>query len=465
MSLSKWKTKIVSLVARPMDRMTKGLDNQSQLLDMKFEEVIQGIKNQSDLLNRKLGSVVQGVDNQSKLLDSRFERLILGIENLSQLFNSKSEQLIRSQSLSEQAIQRTLDPVARKHLNVSLSPSVATPSSASGRLNSEQPYQSPAMNDLGAYANVFAGITPWSGTVPEGYLVDFLGTLTSADFRVMFGVDPKSVGGRHETTRLPTIADGEGWFESVNWVIAAQEARGRYVMVTLGACYGAQAVGSYRALQLLNAIPCKFVAVEPDPENYEWTVRHFRDNGLDPNYHWLVQAAISDTNAPVFFPVGSPGTGAQNCFASNEIAAREVYVDELIKRGPAEALRNLLLHNTTGITKSLVEGHDFSAEIKVLSAVTLRDILGPFEVVDYLESDIQQSEILVFPPYMALLKDKVRRIHIGTHGREVHSSLHNLFQNEGWEIVFSFEPNAEHASALGTFKTNDGVLTVRNKTL
>src|SRR5262245_21822142 len=111
------------------------------------------------------------------------------------------------------------------------------------------------MNDLPAYADVFSGITPWSGEVPKGYLVDFLGTLTAADFRVMFGVDPSVEGGRAVATRLPTIEDGEGWFEMVNWVIAAREARDCFIMHTLGACYGAQAVGSYRALQLLNPMP------------------------------------------------------------------------------------------------------------------------------------------------------------------------------------------------------------------
>ena len=37
----------------------------------------------------------------------------------------------------------------------------------------------------------------------------------------------------------------------------------RYVMITLGACYAAQAVGAYRALQMLNPMPCRLVAVEP----------------------------------------------------------------------------------------------------------------------------------------------------------------------------------------------------------
>jgi hypothetical protein len=322
------------------------------------------------------------------------------------------------------------------------------------------------MNDLQAYADVFSGITPWSGEVPKGYLVDFLGTLTAADFRVMFGVDPGVEGGRAVTTRLPTIEDGEGWFEMVNWVIAAREARERFIMHTLGACYGAQAVGSYRALQLLNPMPCKLVAVEPDPDNLIWTARHFRDNGIDPDQHWLVGSVISDSNAPVFFPVGSPGSGAQNCVATNEPAAREVYARQLASGGNStEALRNLLLHNTTGITKSLVPGYDFQAEIKLLSAITLKDLLGPFEVVDFLECDIQQSEILVFPPHMDVARRKVRRMHIGTHGKDVHWELHKLFERGGWEIVFSYEPNSEHRTALGSFRLNDGVLTVKNHTL
>src|SRR5262249_20803669 len=105
------------------------------------------------------------------------------------------------------------------------------------------------MNDLKRYAKIFEGVQPWAGQVPAGFLVDCLGTLTDAQFRVIFGLDPKAVGGGFIRTEVPTIGDGEGWFEAVNWFEAARDARDQYVMVTLGACYGAQAVGSYRALQ------------------------------------------------------------------------------------------------------------------------------------------------------------------------------------------------------------------------
>jgi hypothetical protein len=191
-----------------------------------------------------------------------------------------------------------------------------------------------------------------------------------------------------------------------------------------------------------------------------------RDNGIDPDNQWLLKSAIGARNDPVLFPIGSPGSGAQNCVATNEDASRRIYANEIISAGRAtEVLRNLMTTNSTGITKDLVPGENFPAEIKMVSAITLQDILGPFDVVDYVESDIQQSEILVFPPYMTLLKRKVRRVHIGTHGREVHNTLLQLFQRDGWDIVFNYEPNSTFSSPLGKFSTNDGVLTAVNPNL
>jgi hypothetical protein len=63
---------------------------------------------------------------------------------------------------------------------------------------------------------------------------------------------------------------------------------------------------------------------------------------------------------------------------------------------------------------------------------------------------------------MTLLRQKVHRVHIGTHGKDVHWTLHDLFVENGWKIVFSFEPNARHDTVLGSFETNDGVLSAVN---
>ena len=63
---------------------------------------------------------------------------------------------------------------------------------------------------------------------------------------------------------------------------------------------------------------------------------------------------------------------------------------------------------------------------------------------------------------MDVMRRKVRRLHIGTHGGDVHAALHRMFAESGWEIVFSYAPDSRHKSALGPFTTGDEVLTVRN---
>ena len=322
------------------------------------------------------------------------------------------------------------------------------------------------VNKLEQFVGLLDAVPPFSGMVPAGYTVDFLGTLTDVRLQERLLPAPGTNAPRHVTARAPTPVDGEVWLEAVDWFVAAREARERFVMMTLGAWYGAQAVGSFRALQRLNPMPAKLVIVEGEPNKRELIVQHLRDNGIDPAAHWLLPAVISDSNAPVLFPVGARGIGGHNCVSTNDYRTREQYVAQILAQQRCEeAVQDLLLRHTTRIKKSLIPGEGFEAEIKLLSAVTLADLLGPFDRVDYLEADIQQAEGLVFPPFLRLLREKVRRIHIGTHGTEVHADLLHRFEADDWDIVFNFAPDSHHQTDFGSFRTGDGVLTVRNRYL
>jgi hypothetical protein len=96
------------------------------------------------------------------------------------------------------------------------------------------------------------------------------------------------------------------------------------------------------------------------------------------------------------------------------------------------------------------------------AVLQLRDVLSPFDRIDLLEVDIQQSEIEVIPPYMELVNRKVRRIHVGTHGREAHDLLRAPFARAKWEIVFDYAPNSRHVTQRGSMDLGDGILTARN---
>jgi len=232
-----------------------------------------------------------------------------------------------------------------------------------------------AINNFERYLDIFDGMEPYSEYVDRGFSIDFVGQRTDAKFWTTLDRDPQLVGGCNAQTTLPKLADGEEWFEYFNWVAAAREARGSYVMMTLGSCFGLQVVGSYLTLQALNPLPAMLVAVDGVPENIEMTRQHFRNNGIDPEEHWLVEAALSGDNKPVLFPVGSPGSGAQNCTETNSEAARMAILELARRNGNVEHLaQNLLLRNSTDLTIDLVPNSDcgFTGEIAFVSRPKLK---------------------------------------------------------------------------------------------
>jgi hypothetical protein len=305
-------------------------------------------------------------------------------------------------------------------------------------------------------------IKPWSGDVPAGYVVDALGILTDARFLVS-RTGPFEA--HYETTQRPSLATwGEGFLELADWLLAARDARGYFVGVSLGAAYGAQLVLASKALAAINPLRYRLVGVEPVPENCAWIRDHMALNGIDPEEHWIVQAALGPDNEPVLFPVGAPGSGRTGCTDTNAALSRRTYAALICARGSAEqALENILSYNSTGLGYDL--GAGFEGEVKFVSAVTLHDVLMPFDQVDLLEADIQHAEINVFPPFIDVLNRKVRRVHIGTHGREAHELLSALFSGAGWEIVFDYAPDTRHITELGPLELIDGVLSARNPAL
>jgi len=302
-------------------------------------------------------------------------------------------------------------------------------------------------------------ITPWSGDVPDGYVVDFLGILRDGNF-LWNHTGP--FGGHHVSTSLPTVAsEGEAWFEVADWLASAHEARQHYVAISLGAAFGHQLVGAWKALQAINPLPSRLVAVDPVPQNCTWTRSHMATNGINPDDHCIIQAALGPDNEPMLFPVGAPGTGLNSAVVVNSAELRQAYADLMQSGGySARVLDNILRYNSTGIAHDLGFGH--TGELKFVSTVTLRDVLSPFDRVDLLEVDVQQSEMTVFPPYMDLVNRRVRRVHVGTHGREAHNLLRALFSAAGWEIVFDYAPDSRHITERGPLDLGDGILTARN---
>ena len=66
---------------------------------------------------------------------------------------------------------------------------------------------------------------------------------------------------------------------------------------------------------------------------------------------------------------------------------------------------------------------------------------------------------------MAMIKQKVKRVHLGTHGGDTHAALLKQFVDHGFQIVFDYPPNAHHDTPWGSFDVNDGIITAVNPAL
>jgi len=62
--------------------IARGIANQSEMLNQKFDVLSQAMDNQSKLLNERLKALIQGMDNQSRLLDDKLYKLDASLTKL-----------------------------------------------------------------------------------------------------------------------------------------------------------------------------------------------------------------------------------------------------------------------------------------------------------------------------------------------------------------------------------------------
>jgi predicted O-methyltransferase YrrM len=102
------------LLNRKFEQLFVSEDNQSDLINRKFDQLSVGDDNQSNLLNRKFDELIEGNNNQTDLLNRKFEKLFVGSDNQSDLINRKFEQLIEKVADQSSMLDRRLGQLINK---------------------------------------------------------------------------------------------------------------------------------------------------------------------------------------------------------------------------------------------------------------------------------------------------------------------------------------------------------------
>lgn len=316
----------------------------------------------------------------------------------------------------------------------------------------------PAISKI-AHHPVFSEFVPYCGDVPQGFQVDFIGALMCCDFIHGAGAYPSKI-----ETSYPPI--DEEYFEWIDILESVRRAQGQYVMFELGAGYGRWAVRAACALKNRAAIPIHLVAVEAEPTHFRWLREHFRNNGLDPEAHALIQGVVSDKSGDSLFLVGMPGGRndradqwyGQAVAASPESPTHRKRIFAKYARSLASWIRGRGCRSSEEQYEGLPVFRDQSGwkSIKVRS-LTLEALLGDFERVDLIDFDLQGEELKVIQSSLDSLDSKVARLHIGTHARDIEKGLRISLAEHGWNCLADYPCGATSQTPWGTVNFQDGV--------
>lgn len=289
---------------------------------------------------------------------------------------------------------------------------------------------------------MFGRFRRWEGWVDGGWDVNWLGVRTRASYYDVFNVPDV-----RRFVSAPALPFDEEYFEWIDLLEALVGASDRFTMVELGAGWGRWIVNAAAAANQLGLSSYRLLAVEAEPQHYRWLQQHLTDNGVDLSRVATVNAAVAPEDGVGTFEVGN---------------ARGYYGQALlgVKTGlharVASRFRRSLGRRRRGACGSWQES---------VSALSLRTLLTDLPVVDLIDSDIQGAEADVFESAFGVLTEKVRRVHIETHNRDVEYRLRSLFRRLGWRLLWDFPSTSDSATPYGVIHFEGGVQSWINERL
>jgi FkbM family methyltransferase len=251
---------------------------------------------------------------------------------------------------------------------------------------------------------MFVEFRRWSGQVPAGFEIDFLGTRSRTSFFSLMQPRPHD---REETPEYPPF--DEEYFEWIDLLEAVTAARNLFTMLELGAGFGRWTARAATAAQQRN-LQYSLVAVEAEPTHFEWMLQNLQDNGVELDNCRLIRAAVTGRDGKVGFHIGDPSNSyGQSIGGSTQI-----------------------------------------------EAISLPTLLLPLDFVDLIDMDVQGAELDILAAATETLKQKVKRVHVETHSEGLHTNILKLFQALGWKPHFIYAGNTADTTPWGRINFQEG---------
>lgn len=247
--------------------------------------------------------------------------------------------------------------------------------------------------------------------IAPGFQYDEAGVRTRNHYR---GGDPMAPG-----VMKPTPRDSWEWAPLV-WSVL--RAKGSYTMVELGAGWGPWAVRAYSLARHHGLHPRRVIAVEAEPNHFDYLRQHMDDNAVPDDDRVLVQAMVAARSGIALFPVTET---PELSWGLRKLGREGTDRDTVLAESGATPLPD-----EPGLYQVPKSPHRYRLE----QSISFADLIGDTARIDFLHADIQGSEGEVLPDAIALLDERVRLIAIGTHSHAIEDSLRALFTEHNWHL-------------------------------
>jgi FkbM family methyltransferase len=296
------------------------------------------------------------------------------------------------------------------------------------------------MSENGLEAGLVRGICPitqpdemlirsfprYQGPGTPGFVTDFIGMKT----RIAYFNHMNAYDGQVLDFPIP----GDVHYSGLEWagtLRAVRDAVGEMVVVELGAGFGPWLVASVLAGRARGIKQFRLVGVEGSRHHYEYMLTHFRDNGLDPADYTLLHGISGALDGVAEFPVLDDPRGDWGAVAVTSPGT-----------APAHAART-----------------------ERLRTYSLGTLLTPFSRVDLIHIDIQGHEAEVVAAGRDVLRQKVKRLVIGTHSRTIEQQLFDELGAAGWRLEAEEPTIVRQVDSGGPHLYVDGCQVWRNPAL
>jgi FkbM family methyltransferase len=270
---------------------------------------------------------------------------------------------------------------------------------------------------------IFQQFTPYDGWAESGYERGYYG-VHIRDW-VFAGTSKGYTERRLVHVDHPPL--DEEYFEWVTLLTTIAQARGRVCIAELGAGWG-RWITSAAVLCRRSGIDCSLIGVEAEASRFDMMKTVLLDNYVDPDDHDLLQAAVAARDGEVLL-------------AGND-QRREVYSHQIIRSDEVFEWQN-------------IPGN----VIRSVPAYSFKTVCATHQYIDLVDIDVQGAEYDILAGSFEAVSWKIGVVHIGTHSKDVETSLTKLFSAMGWLNAFTYPSHSTVQTPFGAVTFVDGVQT------